>query len=72
MAWNYRVVRKEGELVVYGVYYDGMGSVVACDRDKNAPFGQDIEELKHNLELMIEALNKEILVYEKLENRNNG
>ena len=66
MSWNYRVVKKDGLLGIHGVYYDEKNNIRSADVDPNAPFGEDLEELRSRLELMIESLAEEIIDFETL------
>ena len=66
MPWNYRVVKKDGQLAIHGVYYDADGRINGIDMDANAPFGEDLEDLRGRLELMIESLQKPIVDYDEV------
>jgi hypothetical protein len=66
MGWNYRIVKKGGYLGVHGVYYGEHGNIQGMDQDPNAPTAETRAELRTKLELMLEALNKPILDYDKV------
>jgi hypothetical protein len=68
MAWNYRVIRKDGQLGIHGVYYDESGEIKSYDIEPNAPLGDDLDDLRTRLELMLESLGKEVLDFDRLEN----
>jgi hypothetical protein len=63
--WNYRVVQKEKELRIHEVYYGEEDKF--CTVNPIAVAGPNVEELKWQLERMLESLNKPILNYETLE-----
>jgi hypothetical protein len=69
MGWNYRIMKKSGSFGVHGVYYDEHGNITGMDQDPNAPIAETHEELKTMLVLMLEALEKPILDYEKVETK---
>jgi hypothetical protein len=68
MTWNYRVIKKDGHLGIHGVYYDEAGKIESYDLEPNKPLGDDLDDLRNVLELMIESLDKEILDFDRLEN----
>jgi hypothetical protein len=59
--WNYRVVRKEGALAIHAVYYDDSGEVEGWSERPFSPVAESCDELRTNLELMLEALGKDVL-----------
>lgn len=75
MHWNYRVVRKEylhidGSVEEYfgihEVYYENYdNSKMSATETPIAPEGETISELKSTLTLMLEALEKPVLDYDK-------
>jgi hypothetical protein len=64
MSWNYRVIRKDGQLAVYPVYYDDRGNIRGSSEIPFSPEAGSLEELRTSLELMLDALEKEIIEYE--------
>ena len=66
MTWNYRVVKKDNQLTIHGVYYNEDGKLVSIDEAPNFPYGEDLDELKNRLNLMNESLNKSIVDFETL------
>lgn len=66
MTWNYRVLDRDGYLAIYEVYYDDEGNVRGYTENPTYPRGYegDLDELKTQLELYCEALDKPILKYE--------
>lgn len=67
-CWNYRVIKKDCYLGIHGVYYDDSGKICNWDIDPNALQGSDLKDLRNRLELMLEALDKEVLDFESLDN----
>ena len=65
MSWNYRVLDRDGELAVYEVYYREDGSVKGHSLAPSFPRGEDLNDLKEELSLYSEALNKPILKYDE-------
>lgn len=61
MSWNYRVVRGEYGLRIYDVYYDGDGNPIATHQNPTYVYGDQLQDLKQQLMLMIEALEKPVL-----------
>ena len=59
--WNYRVLKKDGVLAVYTIYYDENGNIKGWSANPFSPEAEDIEELRTNLELMLESLKDEII-----------
>lgn len=67
MTWNYRVVKKNGEFGVHGVYYNDDDKIVSIDLEPNTYTGSDLEDLRNTIELMLSALDKEVIDFETLE-----
>lgn len=66
-TWNYRVLRREGNFAIHEVFYED-GKPTSCTEDPVAPFGEDtLEELRHDMEMMMRALSKPVLDYENLQ-----
>jgi hypothetical protein len=69
MSWNHRVVRKKyGSqlpdkewLEIHEVYYDKDGNVEGMTVDAVAPGGNNLNELRSELQMMLECLEKPIL-----------
>jgi len=61
MTWNYRVVRDEDGLCIFDIYYNEAGQAVASGIDPTYVYGDELEDLKARLMLMLEALEKPIL-----------
>jgi hypothetical protein len=67
--WNYRVVKttdevtKEEYLEIKEVYYDAVGTPMGyCDSDVS---GESLQEIRSTLELMMSALDKPMLNFDK-------
>lgn len=61
MTWNYRVVRSKEGLRIFDVYYDDAGHAIATHVQPTYVYGETVEEMKEQLELMLGALAKTIL-----------
>jgi hypothetical protein len=59
--WNYRVVQKEGVLGIHAVYYADDGEVEGWGKQPFSPVAESLAELRTNLELMLESLEKEVI-----------
>jgi len=73
MAWNYRVVRKnvymgktitpEIQFGIHEAYYtDDIPTAITTNH--MPPYGETLEELKSDLEKMVAALEKPVLIWE--------
>ncbi|RFA30017.1 hypothetical protein CAI21_07305 [Alkalilimnicola ehrlichii] len=69
MRWNYRIVRKQGVLAVFEVYYDEDGKPETCTADPVAPQGETLDELRGDLEHYVAALASPILDIEQFRNQ---
>jgi hypothetical protein len=71
MYWQYRVIRQKllnGDLV-YGIheaYLEEGDSVKWISTEPCSPFGESLEELKKDHEMMMDAFNKPIIDYDSL------
>lgn len=67
--WNHRVVRRivNGEewLAIHEVFYDKKGRPHSVTEDGIEPGGNNMEELRSDLERMAKALDHPILDYDK-------
>lgn len=70
MSWNYRIVKKiENNECFYGiheVYYHKDGSFRTCTVNPIEPFGETVDELKKDIELMMKAFELPVLNYEEI------
>lgn len=75
MTWNYRIIKKadpeagpEGAgYYIHEVYYNNSGEICGLAQPPSFPFGETLEELLHDLEIMLEdAKNKPILEHDKI------
>jgi hypothetical protein len=62
MSWNYRVIRRPDGLGIHEVYYSEDGRPISWTQDTVEPYGDSPEELRADLEHMLRALDKPILV----------
>ncbi len=70
--WNHRVVKEvwrhptlaleETTLNIYEVYYNDAGAISTWCRRTHPPYGNDLEDLRGELNRMLGALDKPILV----------
>lgn len=73
MTWSYRVVRSTdpntGETAcrIYEVYYNDQEEISAITQDPVIPFGETLEELKRDLEHMLEDINRPVLEAGRIE-----
>jgi hypothetical protein len=57
-TWNYRVAKNtHGEIVIVEVYYDEDGNVEFWSAEQ-FPLGEDVDDLRKDLQHMLEALDK--------------
>ncbi|MET3878841.1 hypothetical protein [Chitinophaga sp. OAE865] len=68
MSWNYRVMKRknksgEYEFGIYEVYYDEEGNIESWTENPVTPVCSSGDGLLYELNLMIDALKKDILVY---------
>lgn len=61
MSWNYRVVKDENRLYIYDVYYNEQGIPHGTHDRPTFVCGENIKEMKSQLQRMLEALDKPIL-----------
>ena len=67
MTWNYRVICKAdpngpGELFgIHEVYYDSNGRIEGWTEEPCDPFGESLDELHAEMEMMMAALAKPVL-----------
>lgn len=75
--WNHRVVRskftgqpsestEEYEYTIREVYYNDMGEIVGITENAMSPYGETPEDLKLQLERMLKACEKDILIEEEI------
>ena len=65
--WNYRVMVKDGVPGVHEVYYDPAGAVVWFSADPVPANGGTLEDLASDLQRQANALNHDMLDFNKLE-----
>ncbi|NES21594.1 MAG: hypothetical protein F6K41_22365 [Symploca sp. SIO3E6] len=61
MHWDYRVLFEDGNYTICSVYYDERGVIRACSQKSVEPFGESLEELQEELNLLQAALKKKVL-----------
>ena len=65
-SWNYRVLKRDDEYGVYEVYYDDSGMPHAMSEDPIAITGENLEDIRNELNLILESLEKDVLDYRTL------
>ena len=65
-TWNYRVVKKDEYVGIHEAYYNGEGNVYMVTVDPVSPVGEDLDQLKTTLELMLEALDDGVLDFDQI------
>ena len=66
-TWNYRVVKKNGHLGIHEAYYVDSGNVHSLSDEPLSPVYQDLDQLKTNLELMVDAFGKSVIDFERID-----
>ena len=61
MSWNYRVVRDDDGLRIFDVYYDEAGNPIGSNATPTYVYGETVEDLREQMNLMLEALALPIL-----------
>lgn len=59
--WNYRVVRKDGYYGIHSVYYDEQEKIIGLSENPEPARSEDLDYLKTQLTLMLEALDKDFI-----------
>jgi len=69
MGWNHRVMKhKDGEddfFQIHEVYYDKNGKVDGYTANGTSAGGNSLDELRSELQRMIDSLDKDVLIYEE-------
>ncbi len=70
MCWNYRVMKKKNsegdfEYGIYEVYYDEIGNISMWTQEPLTPVCSSSDDLKYEMEIMMEAFRKDILEYKE-------
>ncbi len=61
MHWDYRVFFEDNGYTIRTVYYDDRGEIAACSEKPIQPFGESLENLQEELNLLQAALQKKVL-----------
>lgn len=70
--WNYRVVRSRSELEneyyysIREVYYNDKNEIVGISSESQKPIGNSLEELQVNIERMLKACEKDVLIEDEI------
>jgi hypothetical protein len=77
-GWNYRLVRRkhidtlhDKERISYSysvheAFYDKLGKVILISAEPEAPYGENVTEVRRSYAMMAEAFGKPILDYDKI------
>ncbi len=68
MAWEYRVLLKNGAFAIHEVYYAENGEIEFWTENPVQPGGESLSELKRDLEFYRIALRKPVLRYDQDKN----
>jgi len=60
-SWNYRVVRDQDGLRIFDVYYDDDGLPISTNAAPTYVYGETLDALNAQLQLMLEALKRPVL-----------
>lgn len=76
MTWNYRIIRHLGTsndwFAVHEVHYDAAGYPVGVTERPVAPYGETLDEVLKDMELMRSAADKPTLDYVLFSNMQRG
>jgi hypothetical protein len=67
MSWEYRVMKRRGELAIYEVYYKGDDDTIVegYSAEPGFPAAVTIDELRKNCDRYVAAMLKPVLVYDE-------
>jgi len=60
-SWNYRVVKGANGLRIFDLYYDDAGRPTSTHATPSYVYGETLEDLNAQLQLMNEALTRPVL-----------
>lgn len=66
MIWNYRIIENKKIFNIYEVYYNNKGEITAISEDPMYPQGNNLEELKGDMEYFLQAFNRPLLKKNKI------
>lgn len=69
MHWDYRVFFEDGGYIIRTVYYDDEGAIVACSEKAIEPFGESLEDLTKELNLLQTSVTKKVLTASDIPNQ---
>ena len=61
MVWNYRVIEHDGLFYIHEAYYNDKGDIIAISEDPMHPHGENLKELKGDIEYFLQAFNRPVL-----------
>ena len=66
MIWNYRVIEHDRFFAIHEVYYNDKGNITAISEDPMHPHGENLKELKGDIEYFLQAFNSPVLKKEEI------
>lgn len=66
MIWNYRVIEHDKFFAIHEVYYNDKGKITAISEDPMHPHGNNLEELKGDMEYFFQAFSRPVLKKNKI------
>jgi len=66
MVWNYRVIEHDGCFYIHEAYYNDNGDITAISEDPMHPHGENLKELKGDIEYFLQAFNRPVLKKDKI------
>jgi hypothetical protein len=65
--WDYRVIEIDGIFTIHEVHYNAKGDIISVSEDPMGPSGETLEELKDDMEYLLQALDRPVLRKEEIE-----
>ena len=65
MTWDYRVLKRDGELAIYEVYYGDDGTVQGYSAEPTYPAAETMDALRENCHQYLASLEKPVIAYEE-------
>jgi hypothetical protein len=67
MSWDYRVIEHAGAFTVHEVHYNDKGGIVSISEEPMGPSGENLDDLKTDMDYFLQALDKPVLRKEEIE-----
>jgi hypothetical protein len=65
-VWNYRVIEHEEMFYIHEVYYNSKGEITSISEDPMYPCGENIDELRSDMEHFLQAFSRPVLKKEEI------